>query len=357
MKFTCKYIFVQSAVLLIALILSCLPYDGMSRNKDQGTYTTLLKDPKMYTGKASWLYTYRFFPEIDGRLVDSSKIHIPEEYFQHRFQFYGQGGRAGFVCDKSVVDFNQKYGFGCGFLYNHFFVPRWGIKMGVGLTYAVTKASLGAYSDDYFIHDSEGDVVNYSYSVGAVHEDMALIQLDFPFEVTYQYKKFNMGFGMKVGAPMTVNYDQRADNIVQTAYYPAYDIEVDDSWVLGCGKFESVIDGSSYNKSPVFVMATADFEWMIPVGTKNAIGVGIYGDYTFCGITPSARHNTSPNTNLKHKSGTMLSVSKEVPMNLYSESLLACQYGRSSKRMVSNLMFDSFGIRISYCINTRPDKK
>lgn len=357
MRITSKYIFAQCAVLMIALLLSFLPYDGMARNRDQGTYTTLLKDPKMYTGKASWLYTYRFFPEIDGRLVDSSKIHIPEEYFQHRFQFYAQGGRAGFECNRTEVDFNQRFGFGCGFLYNHFFNPHWGLKIGAGLTVAITKAALGEYSDDYYIHDGEGDVVNYSYSVGSVHEDLSLYQLDFPLEITYQKKKFNLGFGMKVGAPITVNYDQKADNIVQTAYYPAYDIQVDESWVLGCGKFESVIDGSSYSQSPVFVMATADFEWMIPVGTKNAIGVGIFGDYTFCGISPSSRHNNSPNSHLKYKSGTMLSVSKDVPVNLYSESLLATQYGRTSRRMVSNLKFNSFGIRISYCINARPDKK
>lgn len=341
----------------MTLFLVLMPEDCMARNKNQGTYTTLLKDPKMYTGKASWIYTYRFFPEIDGRLVDSSKIHIPEEYFQHRFQFYGQGGYAGFVCNNSSVNFDQRLGVGAGFLYNHFFAPRWGIKIGAGVTVALTKASLGAYSDTYTIHDGEGDQVDYFYSVGGVYEDLTLYQLDFPLEVTYQRKKFNCGFGMKVGVPITVSYDQEADDIVQSAYYPSYDISVDESWVLGCGTYKSLIDGSSYTQSPVFVMATADMEWMIPVGTKNAISVGVYADYAFCGISPSSRHNSSPHSRHKHKTGTVLSVSTDVPVNIYSESLLASQHGSTQKRLVSNLMFNNFGIRVAYCINTRPDKK
>ena len=78
---------IKSILIVVTTLLMLLSVSTVSaRNpRRQPAKTLLLVDPKMYVGKKSWIYTYQFFPDLDGRLVDSSKVHKPVPFMHHRF--------------------------------------------------------------------------------------------------------------------------------------------------------------------------------------------------------------------------------------------------------------------------------
>ncbi len=307
----------------------------------------------MYVGKRSWIYTYQFFPDLDGRLVDSTTIHKAVPYNHHRFSFYGQGGVSGFRVNSRKVDFEQKGGWGLGACYTYFFNPYFGLKTGFDLVHSHSIAKIGAFGDTYKIVDTELDETEYTFTVGSLTEDMKHMQLQFPVMLDFKEKNFDCGVGLKVGLPLKVNYDQEALDVIQTAYYPQYDVHVDDSWVLGCGNFETVSETSSFKQTPVFVMFTGDAQYSFPIGNKYSIGVGGYFDFAFLGISAKRTHDAHYNEIETYDTQTLVTVTKSVPVEIVSESIMASR--RGNNKVVSNVLFINFGLRVSFNINFGPD--
>lgn len=319
----------------------------------QPVKTSLLVDPKMYVGKKSWIYTYQFFPDLDGRLVDSSKIHRPVEFDHHRFSVFGQGGVSGFRCNSKTVDFEKNGGWGLGAHYTYFFNPYFGVKTGFDLVHSKTIAKVGAFGDTYTIVDTEQDETQYTFTVGALTEVMKHMQLEFPIMLDFKEEKFDCAVGLKVGLPLKVNYDQEAIDVVQTAYYPQYDVHVDDSWVLACGKFQTVSEVSSFKQTPVFVMLTGDMQYSIPVG-KYSIGIGAYCDFAFLGISAKKSHDEHYNVVETYDSHTLVTITKSVPAEIVSESIMSTR--RGDQKIVSNVLFMNYGLRLSFNLNFGHDK-
>ena len=333
---------IKSILIVVTTLLMLLSASTVSaRNpRRQPTKTSLLVDPKMYVGKKSWIYTYQFFPDLDGRLVDSSKVHKPVPFMHHRFSFFAQGGIAGFRMNSKTVDFDQKGGCGFGASYTHFFSPYFGVKTGIDLVYSTSIAKVGSFSDEYTIVDSE----------------LKHLQLEVPIMLDFKENKFDCGIGLKVGVPLKVNYDQEADDVIQTAYYPDYDVFVDDSWVLGCGKFETVSEVSSFKQTPVFVMFTGDAQYSFPIGEKYSISIGGYCDFAFLGISAKKSQDTHYKNIETYDTNTMLTVSKSVPVELVSESILSSKNVKTNQKIVSNVLFMNFGLRLSFNLNYGHDK-
>lgn len=347
-----KSVFIVVATLLMLLSVTTV----YARNpRRQPTKTSLLVDPKMYVGKKSWLYTYRFFPDLDGRLVDSTKIHKPVPYYHHRFSFFGQAGIAGFRNSKTV-EFYQKIDGGLGAYYTYFFNPNFGVKTGLDIIHSTSIAKIGSYSDEYTIVDSELDETVYSYSIAGIEEDIKHLQLEFPIMLDFKENNFDCGFGLKVGVPLHVKYSQEDKEVVQTAYYPDYDVFVDESWTLGCGKFELVSEKSSFKQTPVFIMFTGDAQYTFPLSEKYSLSVGAYCDFAFLGISAKKtqdRHYTEIETYDTH---TLLSVSKSVPVELVTESVLSSRNYKTDQKVVSNVLFINYGLRVSFNLNYGHDK-
>jgi len=349
---------IKSILIVVTTLLMLLSVSTVSaRNpRRQPAKTSLLVDPKMYVGKKSWIYTYQFFPDLDGRLVDSSKVHKPVPFMHHRFSFFAQGGIAGFRMNSKAVDFDQKGGWGFGASYTHFFSPYFGVKTGIDFVYSTSIAKDGSFSDGYTIEDSELDETHYEYSIGEVVEELKHLQLEVPIMLDFKENKFDCGIGLKVGVPLKVNYDQEADDVVQTAYYPDYDVFVDDSWVLGCGKFETVSEVSSFKQTPVFVMFTGDAQYSFPIGEKYSISIGGYCDFAFLGISAKKSQDTHYKNIETYDTNTMLTVSKSVPVELVSESILSSKNVKTNQKIVSNVLFMNFGLRLSFNLNYGHDK-
>lgn len=349
---------IKSFILVVTTLLMLMSAATVSaRNpRPQPRKTSLLIDPKMYVGKKSWLYTYQFFPELDGRLVDSSKIHKPVPFTHHRFSFFGQGGVSGFRYSSKIIDFEQKGGFGVGATYTYSFNPYFGLKTGFDLIHSHTIATVGAFSDQYTIVDTELDETVYSYSIGTVVEDMKHMQLEFPVMLNFKEKKFDCSVGVKVGVPLKVNYDQQADNIVQTAYYPQYNVKVDESWVLGCGSFPSLSTISSIKQTPVFVMFAGDAQYSIPIGKNYSIGIGGYFDFAFLGISAKKTKDNHFKEIETYDSHSWVTITKTVPVELVSESVLAVKNSSANQKLVSNVLFRNFGLRLIFNLDFGDDK-
>ncbi len=349
--------YIKSIVVVVATLLLLMSTSTVSaRNpRRKPVQTSLLKDPKMYVGKRSWIYTYQFFPDLDGRLIDSTTVHKPVPFMHHRFSFFGQGGMSGFRTNSRMVSFDQNVGFGIGLNYSYFFNPYFGIKTGIDMVRSTSDAGIGAFSDEYTIVDSENDETVYTYSIGGVSEHMEHLQLEVPIMFAFKEKNFDCSFGLKVGVPMKVKYDQKDDDIIQTAYYPDYDVHVDDSWVLGCGTFQTVSQVSAFKQTPVFVMFTGDLQYTFPINDKYSISVGAYCDYAFLGISAKRTKDEHFKEIETYDTNTLLTVSKTVPVELVTESILSSRSYISNKKIVSNVLFSNFGLRVSFNLNYGSD--
>lgn len=349
---------IKVAVLAVMTLLFVMSVSSVSaRNpRRKPVQTSLLKDPKMYVGKQSWIYTYQFFPTLDGRLVDSSKVHKPVPFMHHRFSFFAEGGRAGFRSNSKDVHFDMINGFGVGANYSYYFTPYFGMKTGFDFVRTTSNSRIGAFSDEYSIVDSEMDETVYKYSVGAVTEHYTHYQIEFPIMLSFKENNFDCGLGLKVGVPVDVDYDQKSDDVFQTAYYPAYDVTVDDSWVLGCGNFNAVSQASSFKQTPVFVMFTADAQYTFPLKNKKSIGVGLFVDYAFLGISAKQSQDKHFKNVDTYESKTMLTVSKTVPVEIVSESILSSRNNSKNQKLVSNMLFMNFGLKVTFNINYGADE-
>lgn len=349
---------IKSVLLVVSTLLMLMSVSAVhARNpRPQPQKTSLLVNPKMYVGKQSWIYTYQFFPDLDGRLVDSSKIHKPVPFNHHRFAFFGQGGLSGFRVNSRIVDFEQKGGWGLGVNYTYYFNPYFGIKTGMDLVHSSTDAKVGSFADEYTIVDSENDETVYTYHVGAVKENMKHLQLEVPVMLSFKENKFDCGFGLKVGVPLRVKYDQEADDVVQTAYYPGYDVHVDESWVLGCGTFKSVTEKSAFKQTPVFIMFAGDAQYNVPINDKYSIGIGAYCDFAFLGISAKKSQDRHYKEIETYDNNSLLTISKTVPVELVSESILASRNYKTGDKIVSNVLFVNFGLRVSFVLNYGADK-
>lgn len=348
--------YIKSIIIVVATLLMLMSASTVyARNpRRQPVKTTLLLDPKMYVGKQSWIYTYRFFPDLDGRLVDSSKVHRPVPFHHHRFSFFGQGGWSGFRVNSRTADFKQNPGWGFGANYTYFFNPNFGVKTGFDLVHSKTYVEVGSFSDTYTIVDSELDETQYTYTVGALNEEMRHMQLEFPIMLDFKENKFDCGVGLKVGVPLKVNYDQEANDVVQTAYYPQYDVHVDDSWVLGCGNFTTVTEVSSFKQTPVFIMFAGDAQYTFPLGDKYSISVGGYCDFAFLGISAKRINDAHYSEYETYDNNSLVTVTKTVPVELVSESVMAGRTG--NKKIVSNVLFMNVGLRVSFNLHYGSDK-
>ncbi len=331
----------------VLAVLACmlLSHISMPVSYAQSAAAALKMNPKAYTGKSAWWYNYQYFPELT--IFGQSDDTIPD--VKHRYSFYINGGYAGFEFSHTPASAQKSLGLGFGGRYNYFVSPNWGFRTGLGLDYAKTTAKMGEFVDDFLKTDQESDQVHYHYSFSSVEEDYDIYMLSVPLQLVYQYKRLMGGFGIKPAFPISVAYSQTITDINTKAYFPQYDVWVDDSWVMACGDYPYVPTSNKYMASPIVILATADLEYMIPVNRKFSIGVSAFIDYS---INSSFSFRKSQLSSVYTDQNSMVGTTNEVPISLVNNSLLSGKKNYESESVVQHIHYMNAGLRVSLNVNS-----
>lgn len=302
-------------------------------------------NPNAYTGKRAWWLNYQYFPALT--IFGLNDDTLPD--VKHRYSVYVNGGYAGLNFSGSQATTDKKMGLGLGFRYNYFVSPHWGFRTGLGFDYMTSSAHMGEFSDEFVKTDQEFDEVRYNYNFESVDEDYKFYMLDVPVELVFQTSRIMAGAGVKLAFPVSVAYSQNIQNVQTEAYFPQYDVLVDDSWVMACGSYSSVKTSNSYQAAPIVFLATADLEYMIPVNHKCSVGIGAYIDYS---ISSSFSFRNRQQSDSYTEQTSVIGTTNEAPVALVGTSLLSGMKDDESNKVVSHIKYMNAGLRISLHINS-----
>lgn len=311
----------------------------------QSAHAALKMNPKAYTGKRAWWYNYQYFPELT--IFAQNDDTIPD--VAHRFSFFANGGYSGLRFSGSESSAQQNFGFGLGVRYNYFLSRNWGFRSGFSYSFATTDACLGAMADKFTKIDQESDELRYQYSFSSVDESYKLHLLDVPLQLVFQHKQLVAGLGVKFAMPVVVSYSQTVTDVKTEAYFPQYDVWVDESWVLGCGRYPVVESQNKFKAVPIVTLATADVEYMLPLNSKFSLGLGLYADYS---LSSSFSFRNSQLGVERSSQSSLVGVTDQVPSSVVTSSLLSAMKDDESKHIVPHIKYFSAGLRVSVNVNT-----
>lgn len=305
----------------------------------------------MYTGKHAWWLNYDFFPSMDKLFPDT----LGKPFARHRFSAMVSAGKSGFFFDSPGVKHELGTGIGVGARYSYYFTHYAGVRSGIDVVRSSCSFSVNEGIEDFYVSvDDEGDFYNYNYKLGVVREDVSYYQMEFPVQALFQFGGFVVGLGAKVGMPLKVDYSQTIENLKTSAYYPVYDVFVDDAKVIGCGEFSELKNKGYYSVTPLFVMLSGDLEYQLVLKSKNSIGVGVYADYTVKGVNFKNRNDFDylpEGADRSSIKGAVVSRSFDVPVSIDAQSLLSSTSNKTGKRILGETKCMNFGVRLTYNIN------
>lgn len=329
----------QLVLVVVALLLASPLASAQSAS------SALKMNPKAYTGKRAWWLNYQYFPELT--IFAQNEDTVPD--IVHRYAFYVNGGYAGLGFVGAGPSSDRKFGLGLGAQYNHFINPHWGFRTGLEFSFASSDASMGSLKDVFLKTDSESDQIRYHYDFSAVTEDYKVYLLNLPIMLAYQQKKIMAGAGFKLAFPFSVKYDQSVSNIYTKAYFPQYDVWVDDSWVLGCGSYASRKSSNKFVAAPIVLLGSADVEYLFPIGQKYSLGVGAYIDYS---LSSSFSFRRNQLDNVQTEQNSMVGTTNDVPVFIVTNSMLSGMKNYESDNVVSHIKYFNAGVKVSMIINS-----
>ncbi len=346
----------RSLLLLFALCLGTSLYaspkdDGQEASESvdailsrSSKVHTVNRHRNQYTGKHNWWSNYQFFPELKqlGIVADTT----PD--LKWRFGAFVNGGYAGLSFSSSDADSKRKFGWGLGGYVDYFFSKHFGARSGLEFSYASSKASMGHFSDSYFSIDQESDIFRYNYSFDAVDESYDLYLFNLPIQVVAKWEGITLGAGIKLGFPVTVKYSQTVSNVTTEAYFPQYDVYVDDSHMIACGNYSSVSDNNKYTSNPMLLIGTFNFDYFFKLNNKHSLGIGAYIDYSFNTLVTRHRHLSNTESNVE----SLISTTGTVPLSVVSTSMLSSKKDNCADEVVSKVHYLNLGLRLSYTFNS-----
>lgn len=208
---------------------------------------------------------------------------------QHRFSIGLRGGVASLMQEtKDNVMEHWKAGYDAllDLQYAYYFGAKEGKKVNLGI---VTGLSVGysrspvaaPFDSAYSVTDDAGDKIDYTVSAEKINEKNAQLQLEVPvlFSLRHETGVF-MNVGPKIVVPLFSHYNQKITNPNIIAYYPEYGVYVPNETITGKVSDEQQKTGGKWSASTLNVMLTAElgYEWMLK--NNNALGIGVYADYS-----------------------------------------------------------------------------
>lgn len=320
---------------LVVLLLGASAHSVEAQNK---TYY----NRNAYTGKRAWWLNYQYFPALEK--IDVSDDTIPD--LQQRLSFFAGIGYSGLRLKQDEVDFKMHVGAQIGARYDYLVCKHFGFRSGLDISFASSEGYLDNFSDYYYKVDEEFDEMEYMYSFSRVDEDYKLFLFDIPLQLVFNANRFSVGCGLKVALPVLA-YKQNVQDIHTSAYYPQYDVLVDDAWMIACGSYPSLKSDNSFTRCQIMFIGTLDMSYDFKISDKYSVGVGAYVDYSASHLGLRGRMLSDKITD----ENAVLTITDKVPVDIVGKSFLGASKNDLHEDIISSIRYFSAGIKLSFNLN------
>ena len=130
--------------------------------------------------------------------------------------------------------------------YIYYFTPTLGLGTGLGLSYYGNVAAVSGPLLYEGLTDYQGQTFTHRIDLNRWREMQHLVTLELPVAFHYKYKPYDKGWftsvALKLSVPLAKNYVNTSGDIVNSAYYPLWDLQLRDL----PGRFETVPFSGSY---------------------------------------------------------------------------------------------------------------
>ncbi len=206
-----------------------------------------------------------------------------------------RGGLQGLQYKVDNAKINQQAGGGIHIGYRIPVKANWQLLTGVGADYYSTRATL---SDNTSFQSNEIDAVGsgFQYSVETVgyEEKLDFFALTVPLTLQYEASgknRWQANGGVKFVLPFRASLEARADQLTQSAYYPDYNLTVEDLPQHGFGTTNNWTDETKRSLN-AGIAATAGIGYGFDLGKKWGLSLGLFADY---GLTNMRKEESQGN--------------------------------------------------------------
>lgn len=272
-------------------------------------------------------------------LVSVCYAHADEQE-KHEFTIGGNIGASSFR--NNLSEGSQKYGLGGGAVinYHYFFNDEFGVSTGLELSYHQGKTIIKGLSDYYTTNDGIDDfefrsiINNYEELQNVLYVNIPLL-LDFQYPLLHDDHLNYLLIGAKIGLPIRSLYSSTGADFKTSAYYPAYDLLLENPKSQGFGSFHTgrQKDKLDFNMAYTF---TAETGMKFEIGEYTSLYAGVYLDYGINDIS-------------KKKGNThFLKYNNENPANYQFNSMLNANYtqGGTTNNISKHFSPVALGIRV-----------
>lgn len=174
--------------------------------------------------------------------------------------------------------------------YAHYW-KKFGKKMQYGLLVGVSagysRSHMSNAIDDKFQEttvsgaNGETSVIDYNVKADNVTEYDGQIQLEIPLMFSMIHEKgFFMNIGPRFMLPVYAQYNQTIDNPVIDAYFATEGVNVHNARITGQVTDEQAKTNGKWKASTLNIMLGAELGYEFTFRNKNALGIGLYADYS-----------------------------------------------------------------------------
>jgi outer membrane protein OmpA-like peptidoglycan-associated protein len=271
---------------------------------------------------------------------EDTRREAEETGCRHEFSLWGAAGistlryRPGFGERESGTDG------AFGWAYTCFFHPEWGVSSGMEYALYQSALKLTGLTDALETRDIFGNRIVYHSRIDGYREKQRIGLLNIPLALLYQTgnrHKFYVSGGMKLGLPLSGEYESGEAVITASGYYPDYNQT--EIWQNDLGYGILPVKGSRGKlNSGLSLTGTLETGMKWNTGASQYLYTGIYLDYGLSNILRSPEKRfTGYNT--------------ENPAEPLVNGTLVSRYGESAKAFTDKAVPFALGLKIKWAFS------
>ncbi len=217
----------------------------------------------------------------------------------HRFSIGVRGGVASLMHETDVMGkWNAGFDALLDLQYAYYFGAKPGKKVNpgilVGLSAGWAQSSLKSGVDTAYTVETSDGKIDYAISADNVKENDGQLQLEIPVMFSMLTEKgFFLNVGPKFVLPVFSHYNQNITSPNINAYFEDEGVMVRNEVITGLVQDNQLKTKGKWATSKLNVMVTAElgWEWMLKNG--DALGLGVYGNYSVYDLYDNSTDNKS----------------------------------------------------------------
>jgi hypothetical protein len=187
----------------------------------------------------------------------------------------------------------EGYGWNADLSYHLYLSSRIGMKAGIAIQ-SYTSSSVLNFTEETSDVDSEADDYIFRAKFSNWQEQQQLINIELPVTVLYLFPindQFHLqtSVGVKICLPISSTYQTTNGSITTSAYYPRWNVELNDLPQYGYDTYTNMYKGT--NNTTIGFIGVAQIGGIYKLTEKFDLYTGLYCDYGLNNMLKSVNQN------------------------------------------------------------------